>query len=115
MLKRLILRWQHRRTPHHDLAEQHEMFIRFARRCAYDFAHAVDFLPRDHWICTDLRMHERPQYWLTLFKAGNPSKDYRLKIHGEIDKLNAHVAALEKFCDEKGLMNERPHLNDMPF
>lgn len=107
MIKRFWLWFKFRDTPFYALAEQHNILIRLARRCAYDFAHAADFVPKDHWLRMD--WPERAGYWTMLFGAGNPGKDYRLRLHDTIDRQAAHIEKLEKFCDERGLFDERPH------
>lgn len=82
----LYLKWKYRKDPICSLMEDYETLIRLARRCSYDFAHALDYLPRDHYICTELHMAERPNIWIKIFAKGNPGKDYRLKYLGELDR-----------------------------
>ena len=101
MIKRLILRWQLRRTPNHALAEQYETLIRLARRCAYDLCHTADDLKEDSYFHSF--MPDRARHWAKLFAVGNPGKDYRLRIQMDLADAEDGLATLIQLCDEKGV------------
>lgn len=113
-IRRWLLVRELRRTPHQELAQQHELLIRLARRCAYDFNHAADHIPPDHWTA-ELRWSERARHWVGLFQSGNPAKDYRHQLHRELANLESQVRKLEAFITANGLDVSEANPDRMPF
>ena len=66
------LRWGP--SPDREMREDYETLIRLARRCAYDFAHAADFISTKarpvHWV-PEMDWDARARSWVGLFAKGN--------------------------------------------
>lgn len=91
-------------------AELHELTIRCARRCAYDFGHALDFIdmkPNDYRRPLVMEMQRRQQHWLALFKSGNSMKDYRSELQNEIWRQEQTINRLYKLLDDAGIADPR--------
>lgn len=85
-LIKLKILWNDPRLEH---AVDYEVLIRMARRCAYDFAHAASFLPKETFYMGRDEWEARANSWIRLFARGNPGKDYRVKRDMELQKAEA--------------------------
>lgn len=74
------------RDPRLEHAADYEVLIRLARRCAYDFAHATEFIPEKTYFMGRDEWDRIARSWVTLFAKGNPGKDYRIKREMERDQ-----------------------------
>lgn len=72
--------------PRLEYAADYEVLVRMARRCAYDFAHATSFLPKETWFMGRDEWEQRANFWVRLFAKGNPGKDYRVKRDVELEQ-----------------------------
>lgn len=79
-------------------AELNRLTVRAARRCARDFAHAVDHIP-EHDPSKDL-YRQRVQLWKSTFWD---CAAYRDELHRTIWELESKVATLEQQCTELGV------------
>lgn len=99
IFKKLYYLYKHHDNPRFELIADYENLIRLARRCAYDLSHVVDYLPENS-VLNELGMRDRSDYWLDLFRKGNPGKDYRTELLRENQELNRELdiayAELEK-------------------
>lgn len=89
--------------------EMIELVCKAGRRCCYDLAHAVSLLPEseyDYWKAREVG-------WRTLFESGTEVKDYRHRLHLEVDRLLREVEKLQKLLVENGI--ELPDNPDIPF
>lgn len=93
MLRRMIRRWLDEPTPEDGLAETLSITLRCARRCAYDLSHAAEMIPRTGAPWHD-RMRNKADHWQSLFSSGTSMKDYRLKLHLDLDKSEHTVERL---------------------
>lgn len=79
-----------------------DLALRFGRRSNYDLLHAIDFIPprwasfADHW-----RAAARAR--LAVLVAGNTVKDYRLKLHMELDAAHANIERLQGLLQAAGV------------
>jgi hypothetical protein len=112
VLPQSLVRWiDWKRDPAEHYREQHELLIRLARRCAFDFAHAADFISPTDPIARELGYQERAAWWVSVFQAGNPAKDYRNKILMELNTAELAVEQLITLCEKnnievpEGIMN----------
>lgn len=94
----------------HDTIETLEITIRTARRCAYDLKHCSDALVcserhgRHHRDDETAQMfRERADFYVRLFQNGNSMKDYRLKLHGDLDDANDTITKLRAILAEHKL------------
>ena len=109
-LVRKALRWARRREVDDAYIETHEMLIRFARRCAYDFSHAANMLSeRDREL-----FGGKPELWIKLFQSGNKVKDYRLDILRDLDEAERKLDKFVALCAERGIEQDIHH-PDIPF
>ncbi len=77
-----------------DTVETLELTIRAARRCAYDLGHAADLIAlgrMNEEMATLFR--ERSKHYIGLFQSGNSMKDYRHRLH---DEINEHESTIER-------------------
>lgn len=100
--------------PEEGLTADYETLVRLARRCAYDFSHASDFIPtkkrpKIYWD-PGIEWDKRAEMWIALFAKGNPGKDYRLKYLMELEEAERDRDALIEFIKAKGLLDDK----DMP-
>jgi hypothetical protein len=106
-------------------AEQVELLVKAARRCAHDLAHAgsdVYYTPYDKKARAKF-WAERAQMWLDMFYPGNDGKNYRHKLYSDIENLEQQVEELKRVCLEHGIdplkdkrVNQLDHIiNDIPF
>lgn len=82
-------------TPEQAQAELMELTIKAARRCAYDLAHAVDYMDAGELRDTLTR---RAQHWKQVFNPADGPKDYRHKLHMDNASLERRVAGLLALC-----------------
>lgn len=118
MLPQKLVRWiDWKRDPASDYRAQHEILIRLARRCAYDFAHAADFIPPRDPIAKDLGYPARAQWWISVFQSGNPAKDYRNKIVMELGTAENTIEQLISLCEKNNIEVPEAIMNKyrMPF
>ena len=111
--------------PNDTLLDDYECLVRLARRCAYDFSHASDFIPtpsrpKIYWD-PGIEWGARAQMWTGLFAKGNPGKDYRQRVVMDLEIAEKDRDDLIDFIKEKGLLDEIPgrilerYRNDIPF
>ena len=109
MFKRLIELWRQRNTPRAHLAEQHQLLVKSARRCAYDLKHAADdvrdFTAREIF-------EDRAHMWLQIFSPDGV-KDYRHSLHRKISEQRSEIERLKKLCEENGIDYTDP--DGVPF
>ena len=109
MIKRLLRRWLDVSQPEDGLAETLAITVRCARRCAYDLAHAADFVRDPQW---ERIYVERATHWQRLFSSGASMKDYRLRLHSQIDEQEVLIerlrAALKVATGSEYLPDEVP-------
>lgn len=113
MIRRLLRRWIGEPTPEDGLAETLAITIRCARRCAYDLSHAADMIdPRmgREW---EQRFQDKANHWQSLFSSGTSTKDYRLRLHSELDQANRTIEKLRERLKAAGLPAYDDH--EMPF
>jgi hypothetical protein len=102
----------------------YETLIRLARRCAYDFKHASDYIPTEerpkiNWL-SGINWGQRATMWTDLFAKGNPGKDYRQDLVRDLDMATMAVESMMEVMKENGLEDKIPaHIVDrytkMPF
>jgi hypothetical protein len=110
VIKRLYHRWKFRDYSQESLAESYAMLIKLARRCAHDLDHAVSFIPEDTW---PLEMLEpRSRQWLKIFSPSGV-KNYRTKLHDQLDDLEMEVALLRRQLENAGIKPDT--IRDIPF
>ncbi len=95
------------------LIEQLELTTKAARRCAHDLQHCAS----DVWHCLDRNKqcefwHERAQFWQSVFYPDRGPKNYRAKLHTEIDDLYCQLERLRKLLAEHGIDDPT---QDIPF
>lgn len=71
--------------PRLEYFADYEVMVRLARRCAYDFGHAVSFIPEKTYFMSRDEWEGIARHWVQLFAKGNPGKDYRMKRDAEIE------------------------------
>ncbi len=81
-----------------------ELMVKAGRRCAHDLAHAVSLIgmrepPRE----LAVEFHRRAQQWREVFYPDDGPKNYRARLHAEIERLQDRVDELEKLCAEHGI------------
>lgn len=105
MIARLLRRWVGEPTPEDGLAETLAITVRCARRCAYDLSHAADMIPDDlsHFYGPwRKRMQDKADYWQSLFSSGASMKDYRLRLHRDLDERDHKIEKLRARLVELG-------------
>ena len=68
-----------------------ELMIKVGRRCAHDLAHAADDIKDPKW---HKIYRERSDAYLAIFYPDSGPKNYRAKLHEEIDKLECILNTL---------------------
>lgn len=121
-----LLYW-YRAIKYHDvekdqMAELLEITVKHGRRAAYDLKHCVsDFemvITRpsfaEHYIKHNRveRYEHKSSHYLTLFNRGRGTKDYRIRMHGEMDELERKIDRLESQIRELG---GTPAGDEIPF
>ena len=98
-------------TADAHIIETHEIMIRCARRCAYDLDHAVDMIRLDEgdWR-VEIRdmLRQKARYWIGLFASGNSVKDYRLRLHADLDDRDREIERLRGLCEANGIDHQDP-------
>lgn len=105
--------------PQEGIHADYETLVRLARRCAYDFSHATDYIKLPSYL-SDLDYPGRARMWISLFAKGNPGKDYRIRYMMELEDAEEACRELVKILAEHGLENKIPariytKFNDIPF
>lgn len=114
MIKRLLRKWLEVPEPEDGLAETLAITVRCARRCAYDLAHAADLIDhRGPWADFANRFEHKAAHWQSLFSSGASVKDYRLKLHEEIEKNERIIERLRDRIVELG--GKRFLEDEVPF
>jgi hypothetical protein len=90
-------------SPDLHYREDYETLIRLARRCAYDFKHAADYVGREHAWMPEIAWSARAGSWVQLFAKGNPGKDYRTKQGTEIIQMEGDIRQLMELFEERGV------------
>lgn len=89
----------HLSSPWRDMTEEYTLLLKSARRCAYDLSHAA-------WGPTTPDMSDmferRARMWLNIFSPDG-MKDYRHRLHNDIDKLEFRIQRLRDFCVKNDL------------
>lgn len=104
-------------TADAHIIETHEIMIKCARRCAYDLGHAISLMHMDKndWrrpIYDQLQANQ--EHWIGLFRSGNTMKDYRIKLHNDIDNRDAEIARLRAIIEAHGIDGAYTD-DDIPF
>lgn len=115
MIARLLRRLLEVSEPEDGLAETLAITIRCARRCAYDLSHAADLLPDDKSLAGSFKPHfaAKADHWQGLFSSGASMKDYRLRLHSDLDE---QVRLVERLRAELKRLGHSGFLdNEVPF
>lgn len=121
LLERLRLRWHTRHDPKASILADYEVLVRLARRCAYDFSHASDYVKLPDFLKdAGFDYPARARMWIGLFAKGNPGKDYRNRITTQAESATDAVRQLMKVMDEAGHgelvpAHIRREFDDIPF
>ena len=104
MIARLLRRLLEVSEPEDGLAETLAITIRCARRCAYDLSHAADLLPDDQSLAGTFKPHfaAKADHWQSLFSSGTSMKDYRLRLHQDLDDQARLIDQLRKELKDLG-------------
>lgn len=89
-------------TPERIQHEQIELIVKAGRRCAHDLMHAASYIAAEE---EQGLFHDQAHYWLTVFYPGGDGKDYRTRLHHEIERLHG-------LCLKNGIDPRDP---DIPF
>jgi hypothetical protein len=78
-----------------------ELTVRSARRCAYDLVHCSDALimGRKDGEMAEL-FRERANHYVGLFQSGNAMKDYRHRLHDQIEEQERTIERLRALLAE---------------
>lgn len=96
-----------KKTPEDYQQELLRLIVKAARRCAYDLAHAVDYMEPGHM--KEL-LRDRPARWLAIFNPADNGKNYRDELHENIRELEREVERLRNLCDENEIEWDDPSL-----
>ena len=101
-----------------EYQEVNRLILKAARCCAYDLRHAAadnrDPVWRD-------RYHDRAEYWLGIFDAGDDGKNYRDRLHNTIMSLEIQVEKYDalikhiKLNHPEALVGQEVPDSDIPF
>lgn len=97
-------------TPEQAQRELLELIVKVARRCAYDLRHAADDMSDKK---TAELFHSRAATFLTIFDPADGGKNYRHRLHNEIDDLATKVSGLRQLCKDNNI--ECGKYDDFPF
>lgn len=92
--------------------QQVELIYKAARRCAHDLAHAASYIQQKE---EQQEFHARAQMWLQTFYLDGSGKNYRHRLHTEINELSAYADRLEARLEENGLSYSDLDDPRMPF
>jgi hypothetical protein len=98
------------------IAEEHDLLIRCARRCAYDLDHAIGLIrldKNDYMRPIVQRLEQNQKHWIGLFKGGNSMKAYRHELQNEIYQQDLIINRLYKLLDDAGIID--PSDQRLPF
>jgi hypothetical protein len=118
MFKKLwfyVICWKYRNTPFFELADQYSLLLKAARRCSYDMSHCSSELDMALSRTNEkaiIDFHERSRMWLGLFNPDG-GKDYRHRLHHDINNLDLEISRLKRLCDEHKINHEDP--DRIPF
>lgn len=79
---------------------QLELMTKAGRRCAYDLRHAASCI---HDPAEQQLFHDRAYMWLNVFNPGSDGKNYRHRLHIEIDRLETRIEKLVALCEAAGI------------
>lgn len=91
------------------LSEMLELSIKAGRRMMHDYKHMLSEIPEDNLFKDDFK--ERAQTWESIFYPDNGMKNYRAKLHKEIERLQWELDHANKKLKEHGLSQD----DDLPF
>lgn len=101
-IENLIIKWSYKKDPSVYISEDYEILIRMARLCAYDLEHVIQDLPRTSFLITTFDIEDRARRRSRLF-AGNPGKDYKIKLATNLDNANEKLDSIYEYCEENGI------------
>lgn len=89
--------------------ETHNILIRCARRCAYDLGHALEMIDSESHVAhihaeTIEHLRRNQRHWEMLFASGNSMKDYRLRLHHEIEAKDEMIRNFRELCAKNSLI-----------
>lgn len=91
--------------------EQLELVTKAGRRCAHDLAHAASMIKEP---AEQEMFHERAYMWLAVFYPGSDGKNYRSRLHRQLDEQQVYIERLEDLLEKAQI--EHKHLDPrMPF
>ena len=90
-------------TPQGAMTELLELTVKAARRCAYDLAHAADMVKDDHFRPI---YRDRARHWLKVFNPADGPKDYRARLHYELDMKDMEIERLKSQLMRAGVEPE---------
>lgn len=111
MFKKLRIRWALRKCTEPEVREMLTLLILAGRRVTHDLGHAISDLRPDSFL-TD-RLHAKHEHWMKVFYPDDGSKNYRSRLHYELNDAYARIEQLEKLCREKGI--DPADRNAIPF
>lgn len=88
------------RDPDEFQTELLRLIVKAGRRCAYDLAHAVDYMEPGHM---KEILKDRPAHWLAVFNPADDGKSYRDRLHNSIYELGNHVDYLQRLLRQNGI------------
>ena len=106
-----IVCWKHRKYTRFEMFEQYVLILKAARRCAYDLGHASSEIKHNDNFGSDFYW-EQHEGWLDIFSPTG-AKDYRHKLHQQIDNREYEIERLKKLCVKNGIDPEDP--DAIPF
>lgn len=89
-------------SPTALMQEELELMVKAGRRCMHDLDHAACDLSVYNRAASTL-WSERAALWRGVFYPGRDQKNYRSRLHSEIDRLADELARMRKLCDEHGV------------
>lgn len=103
MIERIRVIWHTRFDPKTSVMDDYETLIRLARRCAYDFSHASDYVKVPPHLAEIIDYESRARWWVALFAKGNPGKDYRMRCATNMNEANERLELLLAFFNERAI------------
>lgn len=86
------------------IAELHDLTVKCARRCAYDFGHALQFAEGSYQTNAIINeLTRRQRRWEEIFQSGNSMKDYRHSLHHKIDDQAKTISTLRALLHQHGI------------